>query len=339
METLPDGDASGQGLDRVEFATYTRDSYTGFDYADQRFYASTYGRFLTPDRKGGNSTDPVSMNRYAYVGGDPVNRIDPQGTDCVFVNGGWCSALDSSGGCYDPGYGDPESGGGGGGGCPSVDPNVIMALEQSSLGPTLAAEAAAMGCYGAPIITVAQSSGPPAPNCNAIVAAVGFSGLTYSNALQIWNDGSLSGYSTDGTAATIAALGAVTWQGESSFQTNPINNGNTNSQGVVTSTDYGPFQINQKFHPNPNLTVWGTNGAGQPFNGNVNANITFGISILEGLYNSYGNNAAGRYVGSLGNFANGTPINPNAQKREATWNQWSTSLINLFSNTYCFTHQ
>ena len=35
--------------DREKFATYTRDSYTGFDYADQRFYASTYGRFNTPD--------------------------------------------------------------------------------------------------------------------------------------------------------------------------------------------------------------------------------------------------------------------------------------------------
>ena len=186
METLPDGDASGQGLDRVEFATYTRDSYTGFDYADQRFYASTYGRFLTPDRKGGNSTDPVSMNRYAYVGGDPVNRIDPQGTDCVFVNGGWCSALDSSGGCYDPGYGDPESGGGGGGGCPSFDPNVIMALEQSSLGPTLAAEAAAMGCAGyAP-----EQAAPPVPNCNPtgnprIANNLAFVENNYPAALQV----------------------------------------------------------------------------------------------------------------------------------------------------------
>ncbi len=35
--------------DREKFATYTRDFYTGLDYADQRFYASTYGRFNTPD--------------------------------------------------------------------------------------------------------------------------------------------------------------------------------------------------------------------------------------------------------------------------------------------------
>ena len=83
----PYGDASGQGLDRVEFATYTRDSYTGFDYADQRFYASTYGRFLTPDRKGGNRANPGSLNRYAYVLGDPVNRNDPRGLCSVFIGG------------------------------------------------------------------------------------------------------------------------------------------------------------------------------------------------------------------------------------------------------------
>ena len=34
--------------DREKFATYTRDSYTGLDYANQRYFASTYGRFNTP---------------------------------------------------------------------------------------------------------------------------------------------------------------------------------------------------------------------------------------------------------------------------------------------------
>ena len=43
-------DRSGQpGDDTVRFATYTRDSATGNDYADQRYYASTFGRFMTPD--------------------------------------------------------------------------------------------------------------------------------------------------------------------------------------------------------------------------------------------------------------------------------------------------
>ena len=35
--------------DQVKFATYTRDSATGNDYADQRYYTSVLGRFMTPD--------------------------------------------------------------------------------------------------------------------------------------------------------------------------------------------------------------------------------------------------------------------------------------------------
>src|SRR6202171_3728324 len=66
--------------DIVKFATYTRDSATGLDYADQRYYDSGQGRFMAPDpyraRVGG---DPQNWNRYSYTGGDPINRTDPSG--------------------------------------------------------------------------------------------------------------------------------------------------------------------------------------------------------------------------------------------------------------------
>ena len=70
--------------DRTKFATYTRDGVTGLDYADQRYYASTYGRFNTPDpyKSGsgsGTPSDPASWNKYAYVEGDPINEFDPTG--------------------------------------------------------------------------------------------------------------------------------------------------------------------------------------------------------------------------------------------------------------------
>lgn len=58
---------------------------TGIDYVDQRFYASTYGRFLTADpyaasAKGANNPgNPGTWNRYSYVGDDPVNGRDPRG--------------------------------------------------------------------------------------------------------------------------------------------------------------------------------------------------------------------------------------------------------------------
>jgi RHS repeat-associated protein len=67
--------------DRTKFGTYNRDGFTGLDYADQRFYASTYGRFTSPDpyKASGGAKDPGSWNRYAYAGGDPINYNDPRG--------------------------------------------------------------------------------------------------------------------------------------------------------------------------------------------------------------------------------------------------------------------
>jgi len=178
----------------------------------------------------------------------------------------------------------------------------------------------------------------PGPDCNAITAAVGFAGLTYQNALKIWDDGTLWGTTSDSYSATIAALAAVTWQGESSFKLYPTNYGNKNANGIVTSIDYGPFQINSRWHPLSGQAI-GTNGANQTFNGNPDLNIAAGISVLMDLYSQYGNAAAGHYVGSLGYNKDGTAINQSAQNRQSTWNNWNGALTQLFSNTDCFPHQ
>ena len=78
------------------FATYWADSVSGLDYANNRYYTSALARFMTPDPAGqaaATPQDPVSWNRYAYTGGDPVNRYDPSGLvyygsyyDCVADN-------------------------------------------------------------------------------------------------------------------------------------------------------------------------------------------------------------------------------------------------------------
>jgi RHS repeat-associated protein len=68
--------------DRVEFSTYTRDGSTGLDYADQRFYTSQFGRFMSADRfkRAANVNSSGSWNKYSYVTGDPVNLFDVKGT-------------------------------------------------------------------------------------------------------------------------------------------------------------------------------------------------------------------------------------------------------------------
>ncbi|MEW5980483.1 MAG: RHS repeat-associated core domain-containing protein [Acidobacteriota bacterium] len=66
--------------DRDKFATYYRDSTTGLDYAMNRYYGSTLGRFTTPDpSRRFNPADPRSLNQYSYTGGDPVNNVDKAG--------------------------------------------------------------------------------------------------------------------------------------------------------------------------------------------------------------------------------------------------------------------
>ena len=67
--------------DREKYATYTRDSLTGLDYAVNRYYSSIWGRFLSADPyvNSAGLEDPGSWNRYAYTGGDPINRGDPSG--------------------------------------------------------------------------------------------------------------------------------------------------------------------------------------------------------------------------------------------------------------------
>lgn len=66
---------------REKFATYTRDGFSGLDYAQNRYYSPQFGRFTTADPFS-NSADysrPQSMNRYNYVESDPANGVDPTG--------------------------------------------------------------------------------------------------------------------------------------------------------------------------------------------------------------------------------------------------------------------
>jgi len=51
----------------------------GQQYLRARFYDATTGRFTGLDPFYGNSSDPQSFHKYAYVHGDPIQGIDPTG--------------------------------------------------------------------------------------------------------------------------------------------------------------------------------------------------------------------------------------------------------------------
>ncbi len=70
---------SSSATTKWRFTSYERDSETALDYAMFRYDSSRLGRFLTPDPMAGSVSNPQSLNRYAYVGNDPVNLVDPLG--------------------------------------------------------------------------------------------------------------------------------------------------------------------------------------------------------------------------------------------------------------------
>jgi RHS repeat-associated protein len=66
---------------RQQFTSKERDIETGLDYFLARYYASTQGRFTSPDDfwKDSQIGDPQSWNKYGYVRNNPLRYIDPSG--------------------------------------------------------------------------------------------------------------------------------------------------------------------------------------------------------------------------------------------------------------------
>jgi len=99
-------------IDPFNFTGYEHDAESGLDHAWFRQYASTMGRFTSPDPYDGSMdlANPQSLNRYAYVTNNPMSYTDPFG-----LYAGADPTIPEI--LPNP---DPPSGGGGGRSC-SVD--------------------------------------------------------------------------------------------------------------------------------------------------------------------------------------------------------------------------
>jgi len=56
-----------------------RDTESGNDYFEARYFGSSMGRFLSPDPVGGSLANPQTLNKYAYVLNNPLTSTDPTG--------------------------------------------------------------------------------------------------------------------------------------------------------------------------------------------------------------------------------------------------------------------
>jgi RHS repeat-associated protein len=68
------------------FTGKERDTESGNDYFEARYYSSNMGRFMSPDWSAqeepvpyADLDDPQSLNLYAYVRNNPLDRTDPDG--------------------------------------------------------------------------------------------------------------------------------------------------------------------------------------------------------------------------------------------------------------------
>jgi RHS repeat-associated protein len=86
---------TGTANDTQKFAQTYRESDSGLDYASARFYASSAGRFLTPDSYDASARlgRPQSWNRYGYSLSDPVNFRDQTGQYPVAGDCDWNEAT------------------------------------------------------------------------------------------------------------------------------------------------------------------------------------------------------------------------------------------------------
>ena len=71
---------------RHHFTGKERDAESGNDSFDARYYASSMGRFMSPDWSAKEEPvpyakldDPQSLNLYSYVRNNPLSQIDADG--------------------------------------------------------------------------------------------------------------------------------------------------------------------------------------------------------------------------------------------------------------------
>ena len=93
IDLIPFGQVDSGGTnDPFVYTGLEHDAESDLEHADNREYSSTVGRWLSPDPYDGSMdvSKPQSLNRYSYVGNNPLDFTDPSGLiplGCGFSTG------------------------------------------------------------------------------------------------------------------------------------------------------------------------------------------------------------------------------------------------------------
>ncbi len=177
-----------------------RDTESGNDYFDARYFGSSMGRFLSTDYDDGwgptavpsaDFENPQTMNLYSYVLNNPLTGTDPDGHDCV--NGsnaanGTVSYISTSNPA-DCGKGYTYVNG-------TVDPNSFT-YKNGQLGFNISNYADGSGTAGSVTMTVGNQADPDTLKA----------GVFGSSSAQTWTNA--NGAVTDATIFVAATAGSV----------------------------------------------------------------------------------------------------------------------------------
>ena len=72
-------ESSGESENSYQFAGEQFDEELGDYYLRDRFYDPDLGRFIRRDNYAGTIADPLTLHKYVYANGNPVNGTDPSG--------------------------------------------------------------------------------------------------------------------------------------------------------------------------------------------------------------------------------------------------------------------
>jgi len=233
-------DGVAQKFTGKERDTETAGSATpsGLDYFGARYYSGAQGRFTSPDWSSipqpvpyADLSNPQSLNLYAYVGNNPLGRIDPDGhqIDCSGSNAGKV-------GCQTIAQWNEEHG---------LAPNYVS--------PKFLAQMAQNGVLKVNIYRSANlsSTGQRAVNrqLDALRSGMKALGITVDVASDVTIDGArIAGLAIPNTPANVLSMFAAT---SADVQKMPANTPDTSFSGFMTqqSGTVAPFAfINEYLH-------------------------------------------------------------------------------------------
>uniref|UniRef100_UPI003566F328 RHS repeat-associated core domain-containing protein n=1 Tax=Arsukibacterium sp. TaxID=1977258 RepID=UPI003566F328 len=93
--------------DEIDFTGHIKDSDTGLNYMQARYYDPVIGRFYSNDPAGFTASNPMMFNRYAYANNNPYKFVDPDGkkAESFFVQG---KTYENVGQAVSGAWGDPR---------------------------------------------------------------------------------------------------------------------------------------------------------------------------------------------------------------------------------------